>query len=105
MAQPLVFRGRGYDLPWLRALRPGRRSSREILPYLRNSKAITEAVRRRALAIAERRPDNMGRLTDAAWNLVRWRGGSAETYRSNWQVMEVVGPGHEISQGTEPGEA
>jgi hypothetical protein len=63
-------------------LRPGRRSSREILHYLRNSKAIAEAVCRRALAIAERSPDNMRRLTNAAWNLVRWPGLSAETHRS-----------------------
>jgi hypothetical protein len=43
----------------------------------------------------------MRRLTDAAWNLVCWPGCSAETYRSPWQMMEVVGPGDEVFQGTE----
>jgi eukaryotic-like serine/threonine-protein kinase len=62
----------------------------EVLAHLRESPALSESVRRRALFLTERSPDNPRRLTDAAWNIVCWSGRSAPTYRRALLVMEAI---------------
>jgi WD40 repeat protein len=53
----------------------------EVLDRLRAHPGISEAVRRKALALAETYPDDPESFNAAAWNVVRRPGATAEQYR------------------------
>jgi hypothetical protein len=70
-----------FDKPLLKA---------EVLAQIRASKTISAEVRQQALALAEGLPENLVRLREATWQVVRQPGAPAERYRQALRWAEAA---------------
>jgi WD40 repeat protein/tRNA A-37 threonylcarbamoyl transferase component Bud32 len=62
----------------------------EVLTRLRKDDTLPDPVRRRALALAEKRPDNPDPFNNASWAVVREPGRAAEDYRLALRRAEIA---------------
>jgi WD40 repeat protein len=70
-----------FDKPLLKA---------EVLAQIRASKTISAEVRQEALALAESLPENLVRLREATWQVVRQPGAPADRYRQALRWAEAA---------------